>query len=302
MIVMAALGAALGATLFGLSWLLIPRRTSIPVQLARFDARQSAPSRPEPELGSFSRVRTHLGVRLTGWLASRGITYPHLRQDLAVTGGNLETLMGRKVLAFAGGFFSVVAAGVFLRTSLDVALPLASPALLAVGVGAGLFFAPDLQTHRQATVARRQFRRVLGSWLDLVALEMAGSAAPAEALPSAARIGSSWPMLVLSDTLYRATTAGQDHWDALTDLGHRIGVSELIDLAALTRLVGRDGARVRDTLTARAASMRRALLADAESHAGRQDQSMILAQILIGLAFIVFLMYPALANVLDTRQ
>lgn len=298
MITMVVLGMALGASIALTVWSLVPARASIPLALARFDARSTAPERDQAPLGAVAQAKVRLGNALSLSLARHGITYRSLHQDLALTGRTLEEVMAAKLLAFVAGVFLVVSTAVTVRAATDLTVPLLSPAVLALGVGAGLFFVPDLSERREAGARRREFRRALGAWLDLVALEMAGSAAPAEALPSAARVGSTWPMLVLGDTLYRATTAGQDHWEALTDLGHRIGVSELIDLATLARLVGRDGARVRDTLTARATSMRRGLLADTASHAGRQDQSMLVAQILIGFGFVVFLMYPAIVNVM----
>lgn len=103
---------------------------------------------------------------------------------------------------------------------------------------------------------------------------------------------------MLRDTLYRATRAGRDQWEALTDLGNRIGIRELTDLGSLMRLVSHDGARARDTLTARARSIRQAELADAEGQAGKRNESMRVAQILIGFGFMVFLTYPAVVNVL----
>ncbi len=45
--------------------------------------------------------------------------------------------------------------------------------------------------------------------------------------------------------------------------------------------------------------MRRRELADAEGKAGERDQSMRMAQILIGFGFLVFLGYPAIVNVLS---
>jgi tight adherence protein C len=299
MIAMAVLGAGLGGALVLALWSVVPQRTSIARQLARFDARTRAgQDREAGGLRALARSRARLQDTLSLSLARHGISYGGLHRDLALTGRTLEEVMAAKLLAFVAGVVLVAASTVIVQTSTDLSVPLLSPAVLALGVGAALFFVPDLTQHRLASARRREFRRALGAWLDLVALEMAGSAAPAEALPTAARVGTTWPMVVLGDTLYRATTAGQDHWEALTDLGHRIGIPELIDLATLARLVGRDGARVRDTLTARAASMRRALLADVESQAGRQDQSMLVAQILIGFGFVVFLMYPAIVNVM----
>ncbi len=303
MIAMVGLGALEGALLFSVLWLLVPRRTSIRVQLARFDTRPTTTS-PAPSTWAarparpVDRVQARVGAVLVSWFERRGIRYSTLRQDLPLSGRTFETVLALKAGAFGVGFLAVLVASVAFQVGGEFTSPALERILVAAAAGALVSFVPDLLVRREAAARRRVFRRALGSWLDLVALEMAGSAAPAEALPTAARVGSGWAMLALRDTLYRATVSGTDHWEALTDLGQRIGVPELIDMAALTRLVGRDGAQVRDTLTARATTMRRALLADAEGRAHRRDQSMLVAQILIGLGFVMFLMYPAIVNVL----
>ena len=78
---------------------------------------------------------------------------------------------------------------------------------------------PDLEARSTATKRQVDFRRALGAYLDLVSLEMAGSAAPAEALPQAARVGAGWPLALIRDTLYRANRAGRDPWEALSAWG-----------------------------------------------------------------------------------
>ena len=298
---LAMIGAAIGAIAFWLLLLLAPPRVSPLVRLGRFDARATTPDSPGPGspvgLTGTARVQGQIGGWLAEQLRQRGIAYTSLRQDLALTGRTFESVLGAKLGGFLAGFFLVVATTVGLRIA-GIDAPLDSPLLLAAGTGAGFFFLPDLQARRDAEARRRDFRRALSAYLDLVALEMAGSAAPAEALPNAARVGSGWPLALLRDTLFRATLAGRDPWDALTDLGTRIGVSELRDLGNLVHLVGRDGARVRATLTARAATMRRRDLADAEGQAGQRDQSMLMAQVLIGFGFIVFLGYPAVISLM----
>ncbi len=70
-------------------------------------------------------------------------------------------------------------------------------------------------------------------------------------------------------------------------------MNELKDLSAALSLVAEDGAKVRESLTARAVSLRRRELADLEGQAGEKSQSMLLAQMLLAVAFLVFLMYPA---------
>jgi Flp pilus assembly protein TadB len=180
-----------------------------------------------------------------------------------------------------------------------VSVPAGTP--LAAGVAGALagFFVPDVQVRRRAQQRRAQFRRALGGYLDLVSLEMAGSAAPAEALPSAARIGTGWPLALIRDTLYRAVRSGRSPWVELADLGTRIGVGELRDLGQSIEMVAQDGARVRSTLTARAQTMRRRELADLQGRAGQADQSMRVAQVLVAVGFIVFIGYPALVAVLN---
>jgi tight adherence protein C len=97
--------------------------------------------------------------------------------------------------------------------------------------------------------------------------------------------------------LVRAQLSGEDKWDALAELGQRIGVADLRELGSLIKNVADDGAQVRQTLSARAASMRRARLASEEGAAEERNQSMRLAQLLIALGFMVFVGYPAFVNI-----
>jgi tight adherence protein C len=310
MIAMAGVGAAIGAVMFALIWHLIPRPTSPVVVLGRFDAYQqdTATGRldrrdgVDEDGGGSPSGRPSWQVRwgrtLSEYLFQRGITYTTLRQDLALTGRSYEMTMGRKVLAFAAGFVLTLLTAVGVQAAAGFALPAGSAVVVALLIGAGFFVLPDLEARTEAAERRRDFRWALSAYLDLVALEMAGAAAPAEALPGAARVGFGWPVALLRDTLFRAAASGRDQWLALSELGERVGVPELRDLGALIRLVGQDGAQVRDTLTARAATMRRRELTDAEGEAGQRDQSMRMAQLLIGFGFVIFVGYPALAAVM----
>lgn len=301
---MALVGAAIGGLLFALLLQLAPARPSPLVQLGRLDAQYQAAGlagSPSPRQAQPGRAisQTQLGRAVLTELNRRGFSQLRLRQDLALTGRDLDDVMGRKVVAAVAGLFLTLLTMVGMQLTAGLRLPLGAPVAVAVVVAAGFFFLPDLEARRQATDRRRDFRRALGAYLDLVALEMAGSAAPAQALTSAARVGAGWPMALLRDTLFRATRAGNDQWAALTELGVRIGVPELRDLGTLVRLVEHDGARVRQTLSARAATMRRRELADAQGQAGERDQSMRLAQVVIGFGFVVFLGYPAMVNVMN---
>jgi len=309
MIAMALVGAALGGVLFAVLLHLAPPRVSPLVQLGRLDAQyQAAGSGQAVSISGGRNSRTgasvtsaqgRLGRLVAAEFGRRGFSHTSLRQDLALTGRDLEDVMGRKVISALAGLLLALLVMVGLQVTSGLQLPPGAPIAAALVVAAGFFFLPDLEARQQAAGRRRDFRRAFGAYLDLVALEMAGAAAPAQALTSAARVGAGWPMALLRDTLFRATRSGKDQRAALTDLGVRIGVAELRDLGALVRLVERDGARVRMTLSARAATMRRRELADAQGQAAERDQSMRLAQVVIGFGFVVFLAYPAIVNVMN---
>jgi Flp pilus assembly protein TadB len=309
MIAAVLLGALTGAALFGVLLRVAPPRPAPVVELALLDIRHardgqsSLPDRVADERAADPAGWAEVSWRAGGWLAGRlrrlGIAQTALKQDLAITGGTFQAVLGRKLLLAVAGLLAGVGLTVLVGWAAGVGVPAGAPlASGAAGAAAG-FFAPDLRVRRLAQRRRAEFRCALGGYLDLVSLEMAGSAAPAEALPSAARLGAGWPLALIRDTLYRAVRSGRSPWTELADLGTRIGVGELTDLGELIELVAADGARVRSTLTARAQTMRRRELADLQGRAGQADQSMRVAQVLVAIGFIVFIGYPALVAVLN---
>lgn len=298
MIGLTLIGCAIGAAIFLLIVQIRPPKPDPLVMLARFDLAQ------EPETPARSEVttvqaavsaETKLGRWVSTELARRGIAYTSLRQDLALNGQSFDATMGRKVVVGVLGFLI----GLIITAFLSVAglhLPLGVPVVVALLFGAGFFFIPDFDARSAAQRRRKEFKRALGAYLDWVSLQMSGKAAAEQALPEAAKIGSGWPLALIRHTVTNATRSGQDVWIALTELGDRIGVLPLRELGTLVQLVAHDGAQVRDTLSARAASLRAEELADAEGTAGKRDQSMLMAQILLGVGFAVFLGYPAITN------
>jgi Flp pilus assembly protein TadB len=297
MIGMAVAGAALGAMLFSLILKFVPPKRSAIVELGQFYAHYRASDTAVASPGTASDTQGRIGAWVSAELAKRGIRYTSLRHDLALTGESFETLMGRKVLASVSGFLMGLVALAALRYLAGVGLPTGTPLAVAVIAAVALFVAPDLDVRKEATKRRAEFTEQLSIFLDLVSLKMAGHAAAAAALPEAAQRGGGWPMMLIRDTLFRARLSGQNEWDALGQLGERIAVPDLRELGALIKLVADDGAQVRTTLSARAASMRRARLAEEEGNAEERNQSMRLAHMLIAVGFMVFVGYPAFVNI-----
>ncbi len=288
-------GAGLGASVWLLRLALVPPRTDLAAAVGRWDAAHTGSTR-YVSTGPVTR-REQLGRRIAAELAARGVELRRLRTDLELLDRPLELhLVTQLLLGLSGlvvpSLLTAVLAG--LGTGVSATVPVAGGLIVA----AVLFVLPDVRVRRDADRRRDDLRRALGCYLDLVAMSMAGGRGVPEALPTAARIGRGWAFELLADTISRARYVGMTPWEALTDLGARAGMPELRDLGGALSLVADDGAKIRDSLTARASTMRRRQLAEAEGDAQQADQSMRMAQLVLAVGFLMFIGYPAVVNVL----
>jgi tight adherence protein C len=284
--------AGLGCFLLGLA--LVPRRMSLARQLAAFDAAQQA-ARGRGRGGQAARERAvsrTIGAGLARFCAEQGWEFPSLRGNLSLVGKSFESYLATKfLLAVFGLVFPAVLAS--LVTLAGIRLPFIVPVWVGLLAALTFFFLPDLELRQQADKRRRDFRHAIGAFLDLVALNLAGGRGVPEALLTASQIGNGWAMWRIRDALSSARIVGQTPWQALGALGEEVRIDELRDLSAALSLVAEDGAKVRESLVTRAASLRRRELADLQGEAGERSQSMLVAQMLLAAAFLIFLIYPA---------
>jgi tight adherence protein C len=277
-------------------------RASGASELARLDAararteRSAGLSRDDRDERESLRIRK-LGAQIRDLLEARGWNLPAgVRADLAVTGGTVEGHLGMSVLAGVAGLFAptVMFAPAIYFFGASVSSPVWM-ALVGAAIGAAL---PTLQLQSNAKERRRDFRHVVSSFLDLVSMNLAGGRGIPEALQSAVSLSNGWGMVRIRETLQNARLQGVTPWSALGQLGEEMAVEELRDLAAALALVAEDGAKVRESLSARAASMRQRELADAEGRAAARSQSMLVAQLLLCVGFLLFLIYPPISEIL----
>jgi tight adherence protein C len=291
-------GALAGAGLFLFLLALLPRRASLARQVATFDG----PPLPPPRAVAGQRdgrVSRRLGRALAAFCAEQGWEFPSLRANLSIIGRSFENFLATKVLL---GLFGLLLGPLLLVLFglAGVRIPVVIPVWLGLAVGGVFFFLPDLEVKQQADARRRDFRHAIGAFLDLVSMNLSGGRGVPEALMAASEIGSGWALWRLRDALANARITGQTPWQALGALGEEVRVDELRDLAAALGLVADDGAKVRESLTARAASLRRRELADLEGQAGEKSQSMLVAQMLLCAGFLIFLTYPVVGVLLGT--
>lgn len=238
-----------------------------------------------------------LSDRLEVLAADRGWVLGQQRADLALMGRTRGTHLATKVATGFGLF--LLAPFVWTMTAVAGApLPAAIPAVAALAFAAFGFFLPDLALRSEATARRRDFRRSVGVFLDLVAMNLAGGRGLPEALLAAASVGDHWSMVRIRQALVNARLYGTTPWVALGDLGREIDVEELKELSGALVLAADDGAKIRSSLSARAATLRRRELTQAEGEEGEKSQSMLVAQMLISTAFLLFLAYPAVSKLL----
>jgi len=219
-----------------------------------------------------------------------------LDSSLNVTGDSLEHVCSQAFCAAVVGFLlPAVCWAVVTASGIDVSflVPIWACVVLAAG-GAVLPFAV---LSADAKRCRRAARRAIGNYLDLVVLCLAGGMGVEGGLHAAAQVGDDSVSARIVGALTLARDAGDPPWNALAALGDELGVSELPELASAVGLAGTHGARIRSTLAAKAASIRRHELAESEAVANAVTERLFLPGVLLLIGFLIFIGYPAVARI-----
>ena len=294
-------GALVGAGLLLAGVGLWPARPSLAGTLAALrHAEPGAVAAPVARDGGDCQVagwQRRLGRTTAGLLGELGVELGSLRADLAVTGRSLDGLLAQSVLTAAGAGLIVPVLAVALDLA-GISVPLLVPVwvtLAVAGLGALL---PVQRLRAEAAARRRGFRHALSALLDLIAINMAGGAETEQALGNALRISQGWAFTRLRQALDHARLAGVTAWAALGQLGEELDIAELRQLAGSLALAGDDGARMRQGLTAMATALRRQDLTSAEVAANQASEQMVFPVVLLAIAFVLLLLYPAVTRLL----
>jgi len=218
-------------------------------------------------------------------------------RDLAVLRKSVASFYGDK-LAFAG---LAALAGPLLSwlVSLTLPLPITIPVVATLAGTVAGWFLPDINVKQDAAKARAEFSRALSSYTDLVALERhGGGSGTRQAMELAAEVGDSWPFRRVSEELARSRFSGHQPWDALHHLADNLAVTDLDDLADIMRLCGEEGAPVYDTLRARSAASRNALLTHDLGEANEVGERMFIPASVTAVVFLAILIIPAILRLL----
>lgn len=291
MIVLALLGAGAGAG----CWLVVRAIAPRPVRLDVLVAHLSEPA--AATLGG-NRGGSKIGAK-AGAFAARLLgrrTDQLLEQRLRLVGRTAERHALDKLIGAAGATGAMGLVG-FGLTLMAIAPP--APLLIVAAVVGGVagFVLPDALLRDEADRRRRAFRHALSGYLDLVNVILAGGGGIETALHAAADAGDGWAFSAIRQALDRARLTNRTPWDTFSRLGDDYGVDELRELAASVALAGSQGARIRQSLAAKADSLRGHQVAETEASAEAATERMTIPMAVLLLGFLVFVAYPAIQQI-----
>lgn len=245
------------------------------------------------------RVDHRIGRRLAVAMDDSGLASRLGRRwesSLRITGMTCEALCSQVVMGMMVAVSLPFVAWSVLALA-GIRISIAIPVWLALVLGSIGAVLPLLALNGEVKRRRRVARKVVGTFLDLVVLCLAGGMGIEGALLSAAQVGRDDISNRLLTTLIQARDSGEPPWNALTRLGRELEVGELEELSASVSLAGTQGSKIRSTLAAKATSIRQHELADAESEANAITERLFLPGTLLLMGFLLFIAYPAVARI-----
>ncbi|WP_037913348.1 type II secretion system F family protein [Actinacidiphila yeochonensis] len=292
------LGALFGGGATVLVYGLCPPRPALVDVLAALDA-PTPPRQPRIPDRDNAEWATRLGSRAVPLIRALGFPTAALRLDLAACGTAEDAHLAGKAVCAAAGLVMPWSAVVLLRVGAGITLGWTVPVGGCLALAVVLFFAPDLRLRKQAQRRRREMRHTLSLVLDLTVIALAGGAGVQQALTQAVAAPAGWAAGKLRHALHVAQLTRTPPAVQLDNLGRTLGVADLTELAAALSLAGSEGAKIRDSLAAKARAMRRRRIAEADEAAQAATEQMSLPVVALFAAFLVLIGYPALDFVLS---
>ena len=280
-----ALGGIAGLGLLLIATGLVPARPSLAATLAGL-------RQPPPRVDAPASGRQRL---LSAPLRALGLPRLRTREDLAVLDRPVATHLADQMLAVLAGLILPPLVVTVLSTGSTFGP--ATPLWVSLAGGIGGWLLAETTVRAEAGRRRAELRHALSAVLDLVVISLAGGAGLEQALDDACTDTNGWAAARLNQAVATARLLRVPPWRTLGQLGEHTGVVELQELAATMSLAGAEGARIRTSLTARAATLRAHQGTNLEAQANSATERMGLPVMILALAYMTFLLYPAIAAI-----
>jgi tight adherence protein C len=281
-----------GMLVGGGSWLvwtgLHPAPEPLAAALARLD-RRTPRAAAQPTVDRDTRF----GGFLLRHLPALTRSIDRMRADLRVVGRSPEEHAARVgsyvlwavVLAPWAGLVGWV---------VGVDVPPVVPALCALTGALWGLVVPFLTLRQQAVARRKAFLHALSAYCNVTVMSLAAGRGVEQALETASTAGQGWAFAELRGALTAGYVRGEPPWEALGRLGVDLGIEDLSELASTISMAGEEGAAVRETVMAKARTIRERITAETEQAATAVTERMSLPTVLMVMGFLVFLGYPAI--------
>lgn len=292
-------GALIGVGLVCLSAAFIRPRPALGPALNRLSgARITTPTLEQADgQPHTSSLTTRLGARVERALGHR-VGFGAPERDLALLERTHASYYGEKA-AYATAALLLVPTLVALSLLTGWTFPMI-PAVICLPLAVAGWFLPDLEIKSKAAEARQEWRYFIVAYLQLVAIKRASGGAPTDTVMSAAQISDSWVMLQVRRALVKARWAGQQPWDAFTDLAETIGVQEISEVGDIMRMAAEQGSQVVEQLLARSNTLMHRLLTEEEADAKSRTERMALPITSLVIVLMITILLPVSITMFTT--
>ena len=219
--------------------------------------------------------------------------------DLELVGVNVTVHQQSvvRVTFLAAGLAVVVSAIAMTKFSGSLSL---SMVVLSVALAVLSSSQPSRRISREAESIRRKLDLATAVFLDLVNVMVAGGAGIETSVLAASHSGDGPGFVLIRTAIMRAQSARVSYWDSLAELGHRVNVSSLIEVAHTVQLAGQHGARVRTSLVTKADSLRKKNLARVEFDEEQRTEQIGLPLVVLFMGFLILVGYPAFVQTVSS--
>ena len=216
-------------------------------------------------------------------------------QHVRVLGISPELLSRRCAIRAAMACGSVFF-GAVLLISQGISISIAVTLLGIVGAPLTVWIMTISHLRTMAIKLQRDMDLSVAVFLDLINVLLAGGSGVETAMIAAAGAGDGWGFEQLRTAMARAQSSRRSYWEALRETGQAFGIESLEEVANSVQLAGEHGARIRQSLTSKAASLRIRNLARIEHEAEQRTEQMGIPVVLLFIGFILLVGYPAFAG------
>lgn len=286
-------GAGVGAGLTLIVYGLRPPKPSLAADMA---AQRALPAPVRILSESDGGWAARIGSPLARLLEGTRLPGPKVARNLAVLERPVTAHLAEKC---AGALAGLLVPSVFTLAlaAAGIHLPWIAALWCALVCAGAAFLVPDHEVKTKALARRIEVRHALSAFLDLTVVTLSGGAGVESALTQAAETGEGWAMTQIRRAITAAETMRMPAAETLRQLGEELDVPVLGELSASLALAGSEGARVRASLAAKAASLRAHALSEADAASQSATERLSLPTMVMVLGFLCFLGYPAMAHI-----